>query len=266
MTVHPSGRFAYVTNASSSNVSAYSIDPATGALTAVSGSPFATGSLPFSLEVDPSDKFADVASRQSNSVSAFAIDPATGALTPVAGSPFAAGTNPVSLKVDPSSKFVFVANTGGGNVSAYTMGSNGALTPVAGSPFAAGSQPNSVRADPSGKFAYVANLDTASESISEYAIDPTTGTLTSLGEVRTRGQAVSVTISSGQCAAPVLYAIDVATMRLLWRSASGQPNVGGKHNHPTIARGVVFIGTDRIQAFGLSRRLPVDDSVSRLNR
>lgn len=52
---------------------------------------------------------------------------------------------------------------------------------------------------------------------------------------------------------PVLYAIDATTMQLLWRSAPNQLNVGGKYNHATIARGVVFVGTDRIQAFGLSR-------------
>lgn len=51
---------------------------------------------------------------------------------------------------------------------------------------------------------------------------------------------------------PVLYAIDATTMRLLWSSTPGQLNLGGKYNHVTIARGVVFVGTDRIQAFGLT--------------
>jgi hypothetical protein len=50
---------------------------------------------------------------------------------------------------------------------------------------------------------------------------------------------------------PVLYAVDGTTMNLLWHSTPSQLNVGGKYNHPTIARGVVFVGTDRIQAFGL---------------
>jgi YVTN family beta-propeller protein len=101
VTVHPSGGFVYVINASSNNISAYSIDPVTGALTAVSGSPFATGLGPFSLEVDPSGKYAYVADSQSNSVSAFSIDAGTGALTPIAGSPFAAGTTPISVTVAP---------------------------------------------------------------------------------------------------------------------------------------------------------------------
>jgi len=38
-----------VANAGSANVSGYTIDPATGALTSVKGSPFAAGSGPFSV-------------------------------------------------------------------------------------------------------------------------------------------------------------------------------------------------------------------------
>ncbi|MGA9419790.1 MAG: beta-propeller fold lactonase family protein, partial [Candidatus Cybelea sp.] len=41
--VDPKGKFVYVTNLSSNNVSAYTINVTTGALTAVAGSPFATG-------------------------------------------------------------------------------------------------------------------------------------------------------------------------------------------------------------------------------
>ena len=51
---------------------------------------------------------------------------------------------------------------------------------------------------------------------------------------------------------PVLYAVDATTMQLLWSSTANQLNVGGKYNHVTLAKGVVFVGTDRIQAFGLS--------------
>jgi hypothetical protein len=50
---------------------------------------------------------------------------------------------------------------------------------------------------------------------------------------------------------PTLYALDPLTMQVLWQSSSSQLNVGGKYNTPAIARGVAFVGTDRIQAFGL---------------
>jgi hypothetical protein len=60
---------------------------------------------------------------------------------------------------------------------------------------------------------------------------------------------------------PILYALDAMTLRVLWQSPSGLLNVGGKYSHPTIARGTVFVGTDRIQAFGLSNVTTVDDGV-----
>jgi hypothetical protein len=50
---------------------------------------------------------------------------------------------------------------------------------------------------------------------------------------------------------PTLYALDPFTLNVLWQSTSTQLNVGGKYNTPAIARGVAFVGTDRIQAFGL---------------
>ena len=50
----PAGpEFVYVTNLNSGNVSGYTIDPTTGALTPISGSPFAAGQSPQSVAVDP---------------------------------------------------------------------------------------------------------------------------------------------------------------------------------------------------------------------
>jgi DNA-binding beta-propeller fold protein YncE len=160
VTVDPRGQFAYVANASSNNVSAYTINGTTGALTPIPGSPFPTGLNPYSVTVDPTGQFAYVANANSNNVSAYTINGTTGALTPVAGSPFPAGSFPFSVTVDPMSQFAYVANctsincSANSNVSAYTInGTTGALTPVAGSPFPAGSGPISVTVHPTGQFA-----------------------------------------------------------------------------------------------------------------
>ena len=170
-------QLVYVTNEEDSTVSGYTIDPSTGALTAIAGSPFTTGGDPRSMAVDPSGKFAYVADFTGN-VLGYTINPSTGALTAIAGSPFAAGQGPQSVAVDPSGKFAYVANFGGG-VSGYTIGpTTGALTPIAGSPFAAGNGPNSVAVDPSGKFAYVTNF--SGNNVSGYTIDPSTGALTAV--------------------------------------------------------------------------------------
>src|SRR6266851_2796894 len=105
--VDPAGQFAYVSNcgneslgcqaSSPGNVSAYTFDAATGALSPIGGSPFAAGTTSGSVTVDPTGQFVYVTNRDSNDVSAFAIDATTGALTPVTGSPFLAGSNPLAV-------------------------------------------------------------------------------------------------------------------------------------------------------------------------
>jgi 6-phosphogluconolactonase (cycloisomerase 2 family) len=80
--VNPSSRYVYVGNYASfscmpqpNDISAYTLDAATGALTAISGSPFMTGNGPVSVAVDPTDRFVYVANRCSGNVFAYAIDP-----------------------------------------------------------------------------------------------------------------------------------------------------------------------------------------------
>jgi 6-phosphogluconolactonase len=85
-------QFAYVANSGDNAVSGYMIDPITGALRGIAGSPFRAGAQPNSVAVDPSGKFAYVANSGDNTVSGYTINPATGALTVIAGSPFAAGS------------------------------------------------------------------------------------------------------------------------------------------------------------------------------
>ncbi len=50
---------------------------------------------------------------------------------------------------------------------------------------------------------------------------------------------------------PILYALD-QNLNILWNSTQTQLNGGGKYMTPVSARGTVFVGTDRVQAFGLS--------------
>lgn len=50
---------------------------------------------------------------------------------------------------------------------------------------------------------------------------------------------------------PVLYAIDPMTLKVIWKSGAGLLQASGKYNSPTIADGTVYVGTDRIVAFGI---------------
>jgi YVTN family beta-propeller protein len=67
------------TNSGSNDVSMYTINATTGALTSIGT--IAAGSTPTSIAIHPSGKFAYVTNSASNDVSIYSIDAATGALT-----------------------------------------------------------------------------------------------------------------------------------------------------------------------------------------
>jgi len=92
--VDPTGHFAYVVNGSSAldfsgSISAYTIDPETGALTQVPGSPVPVGGQPSSVAADPTGEFVYVAGGPGagprGGVSGYRIDKKSGALEPVSG-------------------------------------------------------------------------------------------------------------------------------------------------------------------------------------
>ncbi len=163
--VDPTGTFLYVSNLNDSmgGISAYTIDPASGALTAVAGSPFPTQVNfpgPHGLAIGAGGKFLYVGMSGSvnanHVVSAFSIDPATGKLTQLAGSPFPTGNDPQGVATDPTGKFLFTANAGDSTVSAFTIdATSGGLTAV-GSPFALQGAPDGLAVDPTGGFLLVA--------------------------------------------------------------------------------------------------------------
>jgi 6-phosphogluconolactonase (cycloisomerase 2 family) len=53
----PGGRFLYVANWGAHDVSAYQIEPTTGALAQIGGSPFASGRWPHSIAIAPGGRF-----------------------------------------------------------------------------------------------------------------------------------------------------------------------------------------------------------------
>jgi YVTN family beta-propeller protein len=123
--VDPTGKFAYVTNFQSNDVSMYTINATTGALTSIDT--IAAGTEPVSVAVDPAGKFAYVTNFESNDVSMYTIDATTGALTPIGT--IAAGQSPTSIAIHPSGKFAYVTNSASNDVSIYSVdAATGALT------------------------------------------------------------------------------------------------------------------------------------------
>lgn len=78
--IDPTGRYAYVANAGSNDVSAYRVHHQTGALTNLPGSPFKAGQKPQSLLVHPDAQWLFVANYDSADISVFRIEATLGAL------------------------------------------------------------------------------------------------------------------------------------------------------------------------------------------
>ena len=185
VTVDPSGQFVYVGTSgggpnNSGVICAYAINPSTGALSQVVGSPFPIASISVrSLAFDPAGKFLFAANL--DGISVFRPN-ASGALTLVGGSPFAAGANPERVAVDPAGKFLYVGNRtkgSGSQIVALAIDASTGTLAVAGSPFPSNDTPAFIAIDPSGDFLYASNLE--SNTITVYAVNKTTGALTATG-------------------------------------------------------------------------------------
>jgi len=115
--IDPAEHFVYITNAAESTFSVLSIDPTTGALTSIVGSPFPV--------------------MQINN---------TGA-----------ATGPVSISVHPSGSLLYIANQISGNITYYSIASDGTPTEMTSSPYGSGHGTSYVVADPGGNFLFVVN-------------------------------------------------------------------------------------------------------------
>jgi 6-phosphogluconolactonase (cycloisomerase 2 family) len=121
-------KFAYVTNQTDKTISEYTISDATGALTAVSGSPVSDANGPTQVAATPSGAFVYTAN-SNNSVSEYSVNATTGALTLVPGSPITGFGGVHAVTVDPTSSFLVVLDTTNGFLDSYSINpKTGALT------------------------------------------------------------------------------------------------------------------------------------------
>ena len=130
--------FLFAANAGSGTVSAFVIDPRTGNLTAVAGSPFAVAAAnsgnTLSLGASPDGHFLFEVDESSTFIRTFNIG-ANGALAEAAGSPLDSGAFPEGVKVTANGKFLLVGLKSMDAVGVYSIDTSGSLTPVFGSPF-----------------------------------------------------------------------------------------------------------------------------------
>ncbi|MEO8499341.1 MAG: beta-propeller fold lactonase family protein [Vicinamibacteria bacterium] len=160
LTVDPAGSFLYLTTAtplSSRTVFAYRIAQATGTLTPITGSVFATGFdaaaanlRPDAVTFDPVGRFAFILDRagrtgaHSRGVFVFPVQ-ATGVLGPAflgpystpATEPFLNG-DPVTFVIDPAGRFAYLADATSSTISAFSVDAGTGALGASGAPSPAG--------------------------------------------------------------------------------------------------------------------------------
>jgi 6-phosphogluconolactonase (cycloisomerase 2 family) len=176
MAIHPTGNFLYVVD--SAFVSQYTVNPTTGALSAMTPATVPAFSGPghssFAITIHPSGKYAYVTDYYGG-ILEYTIDAATGALTQLAQT--TAGPNQGSswVTIDPTGKYAYAANEGltSAAIFQFTVGADGTLTAMTPPSVAATSAGTNVQVDASGKYLYMTSGTSGSGSIvSQFAIGP----------------------------------------------------------------------------------------------
>jgi 6-phosphogluconolactonase (cycloisomerase 2 family) len=136
----PTANFLFVNNqaAAGNSIASYSV-AVDGTLTALTGSPIATGgrganaacSSVNRLALNAGNNLLFVSNGGDQTISAFAIDPTSGALTAAAGSPFASGLtldacSGISLSATPDGRFLMASSNG--QIKTFSIGAGGVLT------------------------------------------------------------------------------------------------------------------------------------------
>lgn len=176
--VHAGTRRLYASGATA--VAAFDINPVTGVLTAVAGSPFATGGAGsnFGVTVSANGNRVFVAGfNNPGTVAAFAVG-SSGTLSPVAGSPFAGTTNgnPDGVALSANGRFLYLNQESTQTVDLFGVSSNGSLSFVGASPAHAATSIFALEVHPSLNLMYGAG----DGALVGYSLNPTTGAMTAL--------------------------------------------------------------------------------------
>ena len=173
----------FVSNGGSNNVSAFTLDPTNGSLTAVSGSPFASGGQGDNYGIGlavADNKLLFAGNTVSGNITVFIIK-SNCALK--LGNSYNVPGSPDGMKVTPNGKFLIEANLG--NPDSWQINSNGTLTELG--PFSSHGATAGVDLSCDGTTAYFGDAGTNTE-VEVYSISAT-GQLTEINDyTNTNGQ------------------------------------------------------------------------------
>jgi 6-phosphogluconolactonase len=162
------GRLYVANSVATGSLAAFDVSKKTGALRALSGSPYPIGCggfcQPFPSDAVIGGSFLYAIDSGGWYVSTFTIAK-NGALSEVASYPTHEG--PIAGVLTPNGQYLYVTNGASGDISAYSVAGT-ALTPLSGSPFAAGNTPEGIAVTSDGTKLYVANR--GDSTLSGYAI------------------------------------------------------------------------------------------------
>ena len=184
----PAGKFVYVANRLSGDISAFSINPSTGALSPVAGSPFSVEPGLIGIAIDPTGTYLYAVSASSANLWEFSIDN-VGALHNLASSPLiidAAVTGSGALTIDPSGNYLYVTSDSPSatNICAFTLEpATGAANPIAGAVYPIDLFSSSITTDPAGKLVIAVSngSSTSFGLIAVFTLDSATEKLSAAG-------------------------------------------------------------------------------------
>ncbi|MFQ3638975.1 MAG: hypothetical protein SNJ62_03075, partial [Chloracidobacterium sp.] len=216
------GSFFYTGgNDSSGATSGFSVNAATGVLTPLPGSPFATGSNLVGLSTDANGRLFGIEFFGNSPLRAFTAS--AGVPTAVTGSPFASGLSQgIKTSVSPNNNVLAVA-AAANLVGIYALTGTGAATnllAVTGSPFASPGGPTTLSYNRNGSLLFVGS--SSNRSITSFQADVTTGVLSS-----PVAQPMNTLGTSGQINGMVYYA-PATSSGCLYTVTPTALNVGGE--------------------------------------
>jgi 6-phosphogluconolactonase len=209
-TLHPNGRFLYLSASSFDAIDGYSLDTA-GRLAPVAVVRSRAPDTVRGLAIDPAGRhlYATTATPFSfDTLFLYRIDAATGSLNRVPGSAMSPGFDfatanlrPDFVTLHPSGRFAYVSDRPG-RTGARSLGywvfpvqSSGLLGPTGVGPFTTPDRdPAAFAVEPAGRFAYV--TDATSSTVAAFSIDASSGALSAVGRAQVTDRSpTSITIA-----------------------------------------------------------------------
>lgn len=173
MALAPSGQFLYFSTyhatvtPPSAQAYGYSIDPASGAVTPIPGTPFSMSSASGTFSMHPSGTLLFMSNTNGSSIDVYSVDSSTGALTALSSKSLSTCVGPSTLTFSAHGQIGYFTCSDG-SLNTLHVDDDGTMSVIASTPLSGMS--SSFALDPTGKYLYVLGFQPAIET---FQIDAT---------------------------------------------------------------------------------------------